>query len=257
MLLTALNGALVVSAVTVGAVLVNRLPRHVVGWYLFSGGLLAAMSSATGALADYGLNQHPGSVPGAVGFAIISSTTGGMYLGLLGGFVPLYFPTGRLLSPRWRAVVALGFVATFLPTITNILGPLPVGSYPASVTNPPAVGGIGGQLVALMNVAFNISGLVALVLLIASLAQRYRRAQGVERAQLKWFAYVGLLVVPVLVIAILTSTVTSGPLVILTDVAWIIGLAAWRCYRSRSGSRSCAIGSTRSIGWSAGRSAGR
>jgi hypothetical protein len=75
-----------------------------------------------------------------------------------------------------------------------------------------------------MNVAFNISGLVALVLVIASLAQRYRRAQGVERAQLKWFAYVGLLVVPVLVIAIVTSTVTSGPLVILTDIAWIVAV---------------------------------
>ncbi len=223
-LLSALNVALVASTVTVGAVLIRRLPRHPVGWFLFTGGLLVAVSAAAGALADYGLNEQPGSIPDAVGFEIISSTTGGMYLGLLGGFVPLYFPTGRLLSPRWRVVVVLGFAATFLPAITNLLGPLPVGSYPADATNPIALGGIGGQLIALMNVVLNIAGLAALVLVIASVALRYRRAHGVERAQLKWFAYVGLLVVPVLVIAIVTSTATSGPLVALANLGWIIGV---------------------------------
>ena len=119
---------LVLSTVTVGAVLVNRLPRHIVGWLLLGAGLSIAVSTGAGALADYGLNVHPGSVPGAVWFAIVSGATGGTFIGLLGGFVPLYFPTGRLLSPRWRVVVLIAIVPTLSPVITNAFGSSVVGS---------------------------------------------------------------------------------------------------------------------------------
>ncbi len=45
--------------VTVGAILVGRLPHHLVGWLLASGGVVLAISVATAGLADYGLNAHP------------------------------------------------------------------------------------------------------------------------------------------------------------------------------------------------------
>ena len=224
-LLAAVTVPFVASTVAVGAVLVHRLPHHIVGQLLLAGGLLAAVSTAAGAVADYGLNRHPGSISGAIGFAILTNATGGLYLGFLGGFVPSFFPTGRLVSPRWRVMVALGLVATFVPVLTNLLGPISPGTYPASVTNPLALGGPAGQLVALTATAASDCGVLALVLVIASVVVRYRRAQGVERAQLKWFAYVGLVVVPTLVIGIVTSGATSGPLVIVTNVAWLASVA--------------------------------
>ncbi len=211
---------LVVSTVTVGAVLVNRLPGHIVGWLLLAGGLSLAVSVAAGGLADYGLNQHPGSVPGAVCFAIIAGATGGTFIGLLGGFVPLYFPTGQLPSPRWRVVALIAIVPTLSPVITNLFGPFPAGTYPADVTNPLALNGIGGQFVALLGPVSVVLGVVGLLGVIASLVVRYRRAQGVERAQLKWFAYVGLVVVPTLLLAIVTGGATTGPMAIFTNVAW-------------------------------------
>ncbi|HEY7936816.1 MAG TPA: hypothetical protein VID26_06770 [Candidatus Limnocylindrales bacterium] len=224
-LLAAITVPSVASTVAVGAVLVNRLPRHIVGQLLLAGGLVAAVSTAAGAVADYGLNRHPGSIPGAIGFAILANASGGVYLGLLGGFVPSFFPTGRLLSPRWRAMVAFGLVATFVPVLTNILGPISPGTYPTSAANPLALGGPAGQLVALTTTAANDCGVLALVLVIASVVVRYRHAQGVERAQLKWFAYVGLVVVPTIVIGIVTSSATSGPLTLVTNVAWLASIA--------------------------------
>ena len=215
---------LVVSTVTVGAVLVIRLPRHIVGWLLLVGGLSLAVSIGAGALADYGFNVDPGSVPGAVWFAIIAGATGGTFIGLLGGFVPLFFPTGKLPSPRWRAVALIALVPTFSPVITNLFGPFPVDTYPAGVANPLALGGIGGQLVALLGTVSGVLGVVALACVFASLVVRYRRAQGAERAQLKWFAYVGLVVVPTLLLAIVTGGATSGPLAIFTNVAWGVAI---------------------------------
>ena len=215
---------LVISTVAVGAVLVNRLPHHVVGWFLLVGGLSLAVSTGAGAAADYGLNQHPGSVPGAITFAIITNATGGTFIGLIAGFVPLYFPTGRLPSPRWLPVALVAIVPTFSPVITNLFGPFPAGTYPAGVSNPLALGGIAGQLVEMLSAVSGVLGVVGLLCVIASLIVRYRRSQGSERAQLKWFAYVGLVVVPMLVVATLTGGATSGPLAILTDVAWTVGL---------------------------------
>jgi hypothetical protein len=211
---------LVISTVAVGAVLVNRLPRHIVGWLLLGGGLSLAVSAAAAGLADYGLNVNPGSIPGAVWFAIIAGATGGTFIGLLGGFVPLYFPTGRLPSPRWRIVALIAIVPTLSPVITNVFGPFPAGTYPPDVTNPLALNGIGGQLIVLLGTISGVLGVVGLVGVIASVVVRYRGSQGVERAQLKWFAFVGLVVVPTLLVAIVTGGATSGALAILTNVAW-------------------------------------
>src|ERR1035437_5374246 len=216
---------LVLSTVPVGAVLVNRLPRHIVGWLLLGGGLSIAVSNGAAALADYGLNLHPGSVPGAVWFAILSGATAGIFIGLLGGFVPLYFPTGRLLSPRWRVVVLIAIVPALSPVIINAFGTLgefgsySASTYPAEVTNPLALSGLGGQLIALLSTISRALGDVALIPVIASLVVRYRRASGIQRAQLKWFAYVGLVVLPALLLAIVTGGATPPPLAVLNWLA--------------------------------------
>ena len=214
-----LNLALVVPSISVGAVLVNRLPRHIIGWLLLAGAYLLAITAMASAVADYGLNQHPGSVPHAIWFAVLASATSGVFVGILGGFVPLYFPTGRLLSPRWRIVVPVALVATFMPVVTSIFGPLPPDTYPASVTNPLVPEGIGGQVIAFLGAVSYVTGLVALACVVASVVVRYRRARGVERAQLKWFAYLGLVIVPMFLIAVATSDAISA-------AAWSIALIA-------------------------------
>ncbi len=218
--------ALVTPSISVGVLLVHRLPRHIIGWLLLFGSYSLAVTAVAAALADYGLNQHPGSVPGAIWWAILASAAGGIFIGLLGGFVPLYFPTGRLLSDRWRIVVPIAVVATFMPVVTSVFGPLPPDTYPPSVVNPLVLDGIGGQVIAFLGGVSYLTGVVALVCVVASVVVRYRRARGVERAQIKWFAYLGLVFVPMLLIAFSVEGAPAGPLTTVSDVAWIIGLLA-------------------------------
>ncbi len=220
----ALATVLVVSTTGVGAILTIRLPRHIVGWLLLVGGLSLAVSTVAQAVADYGLNEHPGSVPGAVWFAVLSSATSALFVGFLGGFVPLFFPTGRLPSPRWRVVFLVGLIATTALVISGLFGPFAVDDYPAGVSNPLAVGGLGGQFIALLATVGNLFGVVAFVCVIGSLVVRYRRAQGVERAQLKWFAYVGLVVVPLLMLGIVTGG-SPEPLASISELIWVGAIA--------------------------------
>ena len=219
----------ILPTVTVGALLITRLPRHIVGWLLLAGGVSLAIADGFGAVADYGLNLHPGSVPGAIWFAILSNAIYGAYIGLLGGYLPLYFPTGRLPSRRWWPVPVMLALPTFVAPVANLFVPLTPGTYPTGIENPLAIGGLGGQLVALITTISTPVGLVALVCVVTSLLLRYRRAHGVERAQIKWFAVVGVVVSLAVLVAIPTGALTSGPLSIVGAVAWsaaILGMAA-------------------------------
>jgi hypothetical protein len=113
--------------------------------------------------------------------------------------------------------------------VANLFVPLAPGTYPAGVQNPLVVGGLGGQLVGLITTVSTPVGIVALVCVIASLLLRYRRAHGVERAQIKWFAVAGVGVILAFLVVVLTGGFTTGPLAIVGAVAWsaaILGMAA-------------------------------
>ena len=50
-----------------GALILSRLPRHPVGWLFLSCGLVSSFTLAVYAYAAYGLVEHPGSLPLALG----------------------------------------------------------------------------------------------------------------------------------------------------------------------------------------------
>jgi len=111
---------------------------------------------------------------------------------LLAGFVPLIFPTGRPLTPRWRPALVLMALATLAMSANGALkaGPMdglagrdnPAGLIPAH----PA----GLLVVSVVALFFGV-----VLLAVASLIVRFRRATGVERQQLKWLVYAVALVV--------------------------------------------------------------
>ena len=114
----------------------------------------------------------------------------------------LWFPDGRLPTPRWWPVVALAALALVL-----LLAP--------AVAAWPYRGLALEQFIALnlpppddptIQAAFNVQAVGQLLLLaamigsVAGMAVRFRRSVGVERQQLKWFTYAALLTVVILVI---------------------------------------------------------
>jgi hypothetical protein len=118
-------------------------------------------------------------------------------------FLPLLFPTGRPLSPRWSRFTWGAGLVTAVAVVSSLLMPGPIASYHA-VDNPIGAGhawtvvsGIGFGLLAFATIAS-----------IASLALRFRRSRGVQRQQIKWVWAAGTL----LVLSFVLSGLLQGPL---------------------------------------------
>jgi hypothetical protein len=135
-------------------------------------------------------------------------------------FLPLVFPTGHLPSRNWRPVAVVGVAATTCGVIADVFGS--GGNYQPGVVNPLLLGGPAGDLVALLGSVGNALAGPGVLLVLASLVVRYRRAAGIERAQLRWFAAVVVVVVLALMVAILAGGSTSPMVETINSAAWLI-----------------------------------
>jgi hypothetical protein len=103
---------------------------------------------------------------------------------LIGPFL-LLFPNGRLPSPRWRPALCLTIGGPVLSAAASAVRPGPLWNGAA---NPFGLEG-AGQLPALLRAVGQYALLVGVLLAVASLFARLRRARGEERQQLKWVVY--------------------------------------------------------------------
>ncbi len=169
--------AVVSPAVVLGLIVARRIPANPVGAVLV---LIGAESLVDLTLEVWGQSGATASaVPGApVAGAVAESAWMLHYLGPI--LLALIFPTGRLLSPRWRAAVAglvlvpLGFALTlaFAPPVV------------AEVTTP----------------AFLLGLLGLLVTAVVSVVLRYRRSGERERRQLRWLTVSAILLPAILLL---------------------------------------------------------
>jgi signal transduction histidine kinase len=202
--------AVVVTAFTVvGAVVVAARPGNLVGWLLLAGAVLWSVGNACAELAHLGIVVSPGRVPGADALAVLSALrAAGWYLLTLG--VPLLFPDGRLLGPRWRWLVPV----TVVVVVASVVGPVIDGQ--ADLTD---LGGWRNPLAGpswLSGTAFLLSaplGLVALGGAVAQLVARWRRGSALQRQQ------VGLLA------AAAAVTLAASPVAFVTGEGWVFSLA--------------------------------
>jgi hypothetical protein len=111
--------------------------------------------------------------------------------------VVLLFPDGRLPGRRWRLALWASLTGAVLLFVGQALsagtGGFSGGRNPLGVDSPlvEVAWPVGSALL--------VTGLVAAVV---SSVLRYRRARGVERLQLKWFAYAGLVLALVMPLAV-------------------------------------------------------
>jgi hypothetical protein len=112
---------------------------------------------------------------------------------LMGTFVILLFPDGHLPSPRWRKVAWLSAITLVVVFVVILIAPgtLAESGYP-QVENPFGMRGLRSLFRAL---TFSLALIpVCFVACAVSLVQRFRRARGHERLQLKWLATAGAMV---------------------------------------------------------------
>jgi hypothetical protein len=131
-----------VSAVTVGAVLASRRPRHPVGWLLLAQAMSLLVTAAAAQYLAWGLLRRPEVLPAArssVALSYPASAGGGL---VLLGFVLLLTPTGKLPTPGWRwwarAMVAVPLV--LLVVVTLAPGSTPTARWSAAPSSSAAWG---------------------------------------------------------------------------------------------------------------------
>jgi hypothetical protein len=178
----------------VGALIVAHRPGNAIGWIFSAIALLAFTGQLAGQYAIYAYATRPGSLPGATLAAWYASWPWFLVLALSLVFTPLLFPTGRLLSPRWRPVAWLvGVIAAVLTALASLRTEL--WAAPGQViANPIGVAAVGNPEES--PVALVLIGLLVVLAAVAfgSLVLRFRRSRGEERQQLKWFTYAAALV---------------------------------------------------------------
>jgi hypothetical protein len=185
---------LTIGYATVGALVASRHPRNAVGWLLLAVALTFAVQGAVDAyVADP-------TGPGVAAVAWVADWIWYVWLYLAMVFLPLVFPTGRLVSPRWRSVARLGLVALALSICGTAFLDRPLDMEPPR-PNPLGATGVLGDAVEVAGPLGAVLGAIAFVLAAGSLVLRLRRSHGRERQQLKWFAYVGSVAVGGLVVA--------------------------------------------------------
>ncbi len=198
-----LGGALFLAFPLVGALIASKRPENAVGWLCLVVGLIWTLIGVLEYYSYYGA-ATPGSVPFPVAMAGISDWMWVPAMGLLGTYVLLLFPDGRLPSRRWRPLAWLSGAVILLLSVCVMLAPGRLGNL-AGVRKPFALEGadwlVGG--------AYALLPLLPLCMLASalSLVMRYRRSGGEQRQQIKWMAFAASVVVVLYAIAMLVSFV--------------------------------------------------
>ena len=156
----------VLSFSIVGALIVSRHPRHLVGWIFAASGILVALSGVSEGYAELGA-AVPGSLPAV---PLVNALSGVTFL--VGFFLPtsvglLLFPDGKLPSRRWR------------PAVYAAIGGLALQFVGALIGSSAAL----GNVVESAGIAATVAALLAAV---ASVVLRWRHAPADVRQQLKW-----------------------------------------------------------------------
>ena len=171
----------------VGGLIASRQPGNAIGWIFLFVGVSAGLGSLAGGYADYWIGGHGGTEALGQAAAAYGSASWIPFILVPLTFLLLLFPTGRLLSPRWRKLAWVAAAAILGGFAAQILAPGPLEDYP-EITNPYA---IESELIDLLEGLSFLLMFVAVIGSAACLVRRYRRSRGEERQQIKWLALAG------------------------------------------------------------------
>ncbi len=178
------------ASAVVGALLVARQPANIVGWILTAIGLTVGLFAVLDAYTTTVLVTQGQLNALAMFGAWLYDVYAYPIVALSLVYLPMLFPTGRLLSRRWRWPARIAGVATIGMMLLGAFRPLMVGeALPYQIANPI---GIAALTPAVRDAIFTWLALALIVGVIAGILSviiRFRRSRGVERQQMKWFVY--------------------------------------------------------------------
>ncbi len=214
-LFVAVFAALILSLTSVGGYIALRVPGNPIGWLMATAGMTTAVAIFGGTYVQFDHVLAGDRLPFAVVMAWLSSWLFVATLGALAVFLPLLFPTGRFLSRRWAAIGWIGVAGAVLSAAGGAFAPGPLSSAPW-LANPLGIEPLADLLAGAETVGNAVAPFVFLGAIV-SVILRFRRADALERHQLKWFAFVSAIAIVGLGLAI----PNNGPV---ADAGWVIGL---------------------------------
>src|SRR5689334_16906141 len=180
---------------TVGALILQRRPRTRVAWLMSGLGLSIGFGLLAYAYGIVGQGRER-SFPLALPLLVASQL---FFVPAIGGttaWILLLYPTDRLLARRWGwfGALAIAGSAAFVVGTLFLPGDLDATAAPG-VRNPLGIEGEAGAWLGVIAQAGNLLTLGALVGCVSSLVVRYRRADPVVAAQIRWLALVAVLAI--------------------------------------------------------------
>ncbi|MGH2702835.1 MAG: hypothetical protein ACRDJ2_13820, partial [Actinomycetota bacterium] len=174
----------------VGALVASRNPFNAIGWILCLIGFLGMLATLSTLYVDR---------------APLTSAGDGRFIEWVLAFIWLLafapailvlqlFPNGRPLTRRWNALVWTTGLGVVLAVLSYAFTPGPLANSNPRTTNPYGIDVLEVPL-KITSAAGGLLITTSVVLSLISLVIRFRRSIGVERQQLKWFSYAGVLVV--------------------------------------------------------------
>ena len=179
---------------TFGYLIARRQPTNAVAWLAIIPGLVFPLEALLSDVAHFALTSlgpdHP--VTAVLGWCVLWVWIPGPYSI---PFLLALYPDGQPASPRWRPLLWLLWTLVALTFLISAFAPGPVDEeLLPGLNNPLGIAGLLPIAEALAPIVFNAIPVASLIG-VASLIFRFRRAGTVERQQIKWLAWVGVVAV--------------------------------------------------------------
>jgi signal transduction histidine kinase len=217
-----------VTLVGAGSLIVSRYPGHRIGWLFIATALQAALPDLAQGWGVRAAQQHWPAGPFAEWVALWSWMLGGPLLVL----TFLLFPDGHLTRRGWATIAWANIAGMALLMPGWALSP-DIGNLFVGDRNPYAIDASWRSVLLTAGMPLFLGSLVAAIV---PLVQRLRRATGVERLQLRWFAFASMCAAVILpVVALLWSVAPvvrplSAVALAAMPVGAAVGILRYRLY---------------------------
>jgi len=192
----------VVACALLGALVAARKPTNPIGWILSVVASFGVVASVTSIYVE----AHPTAVgaPGSIADWVGSFIWTLAFAPMI--FVIQLFPTGRPLGRRWIPGLWLAGAGIACAVISYAFAPGPMTNSIDPALNPVGIESLRAPLRTLSGVGGALI-VASVVLAVSSLVLRFLRSVNVERQQMKWFAYSGLVLLAALVIQLVVFSI--------------------------------------------------
>jgi len=173
---------------TIGAFIATRLPSNPIGWLMLTIGAGFALTGLSEEYLTYTVVTDPSGLPGEPVAAWVTNWVFFVTLTPI-PLILLLFPTGRVLTPRWRWVLRAVVASGMILIVSSIVRPgLVETDSGITFTNPTGIEALGSAVQVVDAAGFVVILLGALAS-VASVVVRYRRSADEEQSQIRGLAY--------------------------------------------------------------------